>query len=417
MDDLLWKWEPRARQALAELLRHSVKPYQGHEELLWEELLKRLEQSGDPLSPDEAAGILNLADTPSVDEIVNQTASRLRAKLRDTAKTFDDDFGVYINKRTYAICVTKAPPKEWKRTVGPSIGLLLADAADWFVGDLIRGATEVCNSRGYDLLVEVSNGDSRTEARKLQHILQRADGALIVPVAGTSPDSRLLLHEHACVLIDRYLADSGDVCCVHHDDVSAGRQAALYLKEFGCERILIVDQGSRLEDKFAITPLADRIRGCKLQLEGDRTKVRSLPVVGCDEQGGFDALEFFEKKQPLLPTDGIFALTDKLALGCRHYLNSRNPKLDLPLIGAEGQAFGDFLDPPLASIFLDTVEVGRRSAALLISKLQKDELPGSSCPLHVLIPPSLLIASPISGKREKRPIAFPDAATHYSERT
>jgi DNA-binding LacI/PurR family transcriptional regulator len=361
-------------------------------------------------------GISTTAPTGSEKEIVNQIASRLRAKIRDVSNSFIPNPGVYLSKTTYAIHVRQDPPAGWKQTVGPSIGLLLSDPADWFAGKLIQGVVEVSDSHDYDLIVDVSKDDPIIEARKLQHLLERTLGVLIVPASNTVLDPALkrLLQSHECVLVDRYFHDLPGVLCVHHDDVSAGRQAALYLKECACARVLIVDQASRSSDRFAITALEDRAKGCRVEL-GDEIRFRYLPAAGSDEQGGFVALEQFEKKEPLAPNDGIFALTDKLALGCRHYLATRQPPLDLPLIGAEGQPFGDFLTPPFASIEFDIVELGGQAAKVLFAKMQEGDLPRSDCQPHFLTTPTLLKPSLVTGKRERVSICFPDAASYYSE--
>lgn len=411
----LGNWQESERAALARRLRRSLKPSQGHEELLWKELLLRLELSGDPLAPQEAASVMKLSATASVDEITNQIASRLRTKVRDASNSFVPNPGVYLSTQKYALQVTQDPPIGWKQSVGPSIGLLLADAADWFVGELIQGIAEISSSHDYDLLIDISKEYSAVEAMKLQRLLERTHGVLIVPVSTTAFDctSRQFLADHDCVLVDRYFRDLADVPCVHHDDYSAGRQAGLYLKECGSTRVLIVDQASRSTDTFAITALEDRAKGCQKQLSG-HIPVRRLRAAGSDEQGGFDALERFEKNEPLSPNDGIFALTDRLALGCRHYLGTRQPPLELPLIGAEGQQFGDFVMPPLVSIGFDVVEMGRRAAKVLFAKLQEGDLPKSDCQPHFLIAPTLLKALSDSRKRERTPINFPDAAVYYS---
>jgi LacI family transcriptional regulator len=416
-DNRLGNWGPNERRELAARLRCALIPASGKEQLLWGELLRRLERSEGPLNTDDAARIMGVYDYDNTEmqNTVNSVASHLRHKVEALAETLSPNPGVFLSRQTYAILVTQDPPPDWKYILPRSIGLLLADAADWFVGNLLLGVMDACNGCGYDLVLEVSNGDSMTEATKLRHLLERTDGVLMVPVSESAldADSRKLLRERHCVLVDRYLRDSADVLSVHHDDISAGRQAGLYLKENGCSRVLIVDQASRSPSRFDITPLIDRVKGCKLQLHGE-IKTHCLLAAGSDEQGGFDALEQFERKVPLTSGDGIFALTDRLALGCRHYLNTRKPPLNLPLIGSEGQAFGDFLEPPLVSIGFDVVEMGRRAANVLFAKLQNLDLPATDCLPHFLIEPTLLKASPGTQRRVGSPINFPDAAVHYA---
>ena len=85
------------------------------------------------------------------------------------------------------------------------------------------------------------------------------------------------------MLLDRYVHDLTDVPFVHHDDIAVGRGAGAYLKALGCNRILIVSQGSRIGSDFTITPLKNRAAGCQ---EIDGVEVIRLPAAGTDEAGG-----------------------------------------------------------------------------------------------------------------------------------
>lgn len=424
-EDRLKHWQDIDRVELALRLRRLIKFPGGYHRVLWEELVKRLEDPKlDALTVAEAAKVMNIHDDRGTVSVV---ANKVRREVKKASKELVDDPTqdpqIYVSRKAFAICARKDAPKEWAKIVTPSIGLLLADAEDVFVGSLIRGVSEICSKHRYDLVVDVSHEDSHIEVSKLQHMLRRTSGALIVPVGEKMQRGfTQLVQKNPCVLIDRYRPFVPDVPCVHLDDISAGRKAAEYLQELGCSRVLVVDQGSRSSTRFDITPLQDRCDGCKLQLENSGIKVEHLLVAGSDEDGGFQALEQFEKskKGNLLrdkdgDKDGIFALTDKLALGCLHYLNSKQPQLKLPIIGVEGQSFGNFVTPPFASIYFDMVDMGKRAAQVLFARLGKTEMPPTDCPPHFLMTPTLLKPSSVPGKRrEEDTSAFSDAASHYS---
>lgn len=404
-------WKARERQMLSELLRTAIDPT-GHEADLLEELLRRWEDENQKaLTQKDAARVMHIQEYGNWRDSVTQYASRLRRSIREASKTLDPDPQASLTYKKYAIRVKADPPSAWKQTIGPSIGLLLADASDNFVGDLIRGVTEVCGQRGYDLVVDESGDNPTVEMTKLGRLLERTRGVLVVPVSDRSlnPEVQKMLRKHDCVLVDRYLVDLDDVLCVHNDDVSAGRQAAIYLEK--CSRVLIVDQASR-RDNFAITALKDRVRGFRIEFEKHGV-VCHLPIAGWDERGGVKALKQFDELHGLAPGDGIFALTDRLALGCRHYLAER--QLNLPVIGCEGESFGEFMNPLLTSIEFDDIQTGRFAAQVLFAKHLKEPLPPSDCAPHYLIPTTLLKASESSTERDPIPIRFPDAASHYSK--
>jgi DNA-binding LacI/PurR family transcriptional regulator len=413
----LANWTSNELAALARRLRVAVMVAGGPEQLLWNELLRRLGKSLGPLAPEDAVRVMHLESHPNHDKAVNEIAHKLRERIKIASEGLNPSPHVRLAQRTYAIVADdNEPPQGWKQDIGPSIGLLLADATDEFVGRLILGITEVCNAHNYDLVVDVCADDPIAEVKKVKRLVNRTDGLLIVPASSDNsllPSVEQILRDGDCVLIDRYLRELPDVACVHCDDISAGRQAGRFLEKCGCSRVLIVDQGSRSDNNFTITPLEDRAKGCKIQL-GDRIPIRHLPAAGSDEEGGFLALQDFDQKYRLAASDGIFALTDRLALGCKHYLATMTSPLNLPLIGIEGRSFGDYMKPQLASIQFDDVEMGRLAAKVLFAKLQIEKVPPTTeCAPHYLIPPILLEPSTPPTKRKSSPVLFPDAATHY----
>jgi DNA-binding LacI/PurR family transcriptional regulator len=62
--------------------------------------------------------------------------------------------------------------------------------------------------------------------------------------------------------------------------------------------------------------------------------------------------------------DGIFALNDNLAAGCRAALNGANSSL--PVIGFDGQHWGAYLSPPLETMFQDMNVMGARAAEVIL---------------------------------------------------
>ena len=309
------------------------------------------------------------------------------------------------------------PPQEWLYTPIRPLGFLIANAADWFSGQLILGAVEVCRSKGFELIVDVTQDQPEAEDDRLRAMLDRCEGVLMVPVGERllgETAVKLLKTKH-CVLADRYLPGV-NVPSVHNDDISGGRKAAEYLLQNGCKRIIIVGQASEENQQQKLTPIADREWGCRYETR------RRVPIIweqpnGLNEEGGFQTLRKIDRISEINENDGIFALTDKVALGCLDYLRSKGfqwPSTNI--VSFEGQSLGDYIQPNLPSIHADPTAIGRFAATILIAKLRSEPLPQTNCYPHYLVPPSLLLPSEDGGRRKEYPIEYLDREVRYHGR-
>ena len=410
----LANWKGIQRKNLIAQLRESVRPRGEPQEKFFSELLLRMELSEFATSEKkargiearEAATIMGKSWGGTENPATYTPVSILRGQIDKASSQMLLKAGAYLTSPPYKIEVTNDPPD--KKYSQPCIGLILADATDWFVGDVLKGISEASQGR-YDLIVEVSNYSQRAEAKSIKRLAERVSGMLVVPgnnrVAPSAIESLLSL---PCVLIDRYFENVPDLPCVHPADKAAGRFAASYLKGKNCKRILIVDQGPRANEKFSITPLKERQEACNdacLDPDADPI-VTVLSQAGTDEKGGFEALRNFEAGGGRIEnTDGIFALADHVAVGCQSYLSAKHRGLKIPLISVEGHRFGDYTEPPLVSIKFDNFEMGRLAAEILISKIEGRELPNSVSHPHTLIHPSLLAPSSGAERREETSIS------------
>ena len=402
----LANWTDSNRKKLVWRLRQTVTPSGTAEERLFEALVQRMldrepssSRDGEmAITTDQALKILRVENEDRSQ--VYQAAFRLGVLIENASKLLDPNPGAYITRAPYRIEATADPSVFDTSFSAPCIGLILADAADWFVGDVMKGIVQMCQGR-YDVLVEISNYSQQAEAKSINRLAKRVSGLLVIPVSNNVEDTAIeSLLKVPCVLIDRYFENMRDLPCVHPADKAAGKFAAKYLEGKGCKRILVVDQGARDSTQFSITPLKERQDGCaRMAKEGFEVKI--LSQIGTDEEGGFEALKRFERLDEIREGDGIFALADHVAVGCHSYLNANHKGLIVPLISVEGHRFGDYTEPPLTSIKFNNFEMGRLAAEILISKIEDKALPHAATLPHTVIPPRLFAPSSGPSRREE----------------
>jgi LacI family transcriptional regulator len=388
-------WPRNARIWLSELIRYAVynsdvRPYIGGQvQRLFEAILSRWENTEAALNTESANKFVQAKDAKSEVPVV---AGSLRRRIRRIARQkLLAPFKIDFPDRAYRLQVCGAPPAELLRKFPkPAIGLVFPHSADWFFGKLVGGALQACEERGYSLVVKCSEDKAELERKHVEELAATTEGLLIVPVSSRFRTETLkAIEKNNVILVDRYLSGI-DVMCVRGDDVAGGRLAGNYFKNKSCRRVLVVFQKPR-EGQHIVSPLYDRMLGCQ-EVYGENAI--ELDAVGRDEKGGYRALQVFHKQRrgnrgPITKHDGIFALTDKLALGCRRFLAEKTiPVNPANVVGYEGQDFGRYLTPPLVSVKLDDYKMGRVAAEALIEKIEHRVRPDQ--PLRRLLPVSLV---------------------------
>jgi len=153
--------------------------------------------------------------------------------------------------------------------------------------------------------------------------------------------------------------------CILPDDVGGARRATMHLIFGGRQRIAFINGPAKYEATH------QRHQGYREALEAaglvyDSTLVR---VGKWHEQSGYEiARELMQLPQP---PDALFCASDSIAVGALdalHQLGARVPD-DVALVGFDNRHFSQYQRPPLTTIKLPLVEMGRLAGQLLLSAI------------------------------------------------
>lgn len=157
-------------------------------------------------------------------------------------------------------------------------------------------------------------------------------------------------------------SEVGDIPFVDADNATGARHAAQYLLDQGRRRI-----GSIAGPQDMSAGVA-RLQGFQ-QVVGD-----GLVEYGdFSEDSGAKAMAALLDRDPEL--DAVFAASDPMAFGAMRVLKAAGRRIpeDVAVIGFDGSPAGRNSDPPLASVFQPTEEMGREMTRLLLAQLAGDE--------------------------------------------
>jgi DNA-binding LacI/PurR family transcriptional regulator len=154
----------------------------------------------------------------------------------------------------------------------------------------------------------------------------------------------------------------GTIPFVDADNATGARQAAQYLVDQGRQRIASIAGPQDMSAGVA------RLQGFR-QVVGE----------GLVEYGDFSEESGAKAMAALLDRDAeldaVFAASDPMAFGAMRVLKAAGRRIpeDVAVIGFDGSPAGRNSDPPLASVFQPTEEMGREMTRLLLAQLAGDK--------------------------------------------
>jgi LacI family transcriptional regulator len=182
---------------------------------------------------------------------------------------------------------------------------------------------------------------------------------------------------YAVVVQGRRLAN---YCCVLETPGEGGRRAAEILLARGCRNLAV------LTPTLLTETTADRAEAycAEVRRKSGRDAVRVM-AENFTPASGAVALRAHLKKNP--QCDGVFAVTDTLALGAFHVfkeLGRRVPE-DVAVVGVGDHEHADFFDPPLTCVGPVYDHVVQEIVTLLFSLMSRRRVN----PTEVFVPPTV----------------------------
>lgn len=249
-----------------------------------------------------------------------------------------------------------------------TVGVIVADLSNPFVGPVLRGVANGLGSRDLLLIMTESRDSSQELATICDKLLaQRVDGLIVT--AGRYRDRTLLKRvaaEAPTVLAVRELPGSG-IPAVSHDDVSGGTLAAEHFLSLGHTALA---QLTGPQDIWSFEGRGQGFRDTAVSagatcIDVD-TSVR-LPTVEAGRELASALLEQTDN-----PPTAVFAHNDSMAIGAITTFreNGLDCPRDISVVGYNDVPLIDQIQPPLTTIRLPGYELGRLAAELVVSGIE-----------------------------------------------
>lgn len=248
-----------------------------------------------------------------------------------------------------------------------TIGLIVADIANPFFGQLARIIEDEANKFNYIVIFGSSDENSTKSALLIDTFLDRqVDGFIIVPAEGCDQDIKTLVQKEVpFVLVDRYLPEITTNYIVL-DNYRATYEAVNHFISKGFRKIAMIAY------KSSLIHMQERIRGYRQSMIDndleDSIQIQELIYdrVKDDMAKGIESL-----LNGKLKPDALLFATNALSISGLYAIKKfgANVPGDLAVIGFDGSEAFDFFNPQITYIDQPIGEIAKKSVRALLDQI------------------------------------------------
>lgn len=289
-----------------------------------------------------------LKNYPDVSEKTKKAVIELAHNLHYTPNSFA------VNLRT----------KESK-----TIGLIIPEVVHHFFSNVINAIIDEAEKNGYLVIILQSNESIELEKKQVELLInKRVDGILISLSNESNNDEHIqeiIRRNIPFVMFDK-ISKLSKCSKVVIDDQKAAFNAIQHLIDNGCRKIAHIRGPLNPQNSI------DRFIGYKKALEKNNIPFDSKLVYTCENvtfKEGYDFAKQIIEEHPDI--DGIFTITDLVAVGVLSYFNDNKIKIpeQVAVIGFSNWFMSQVVTPKLSTIEQPSHEMGRESFNLLLEEI------------------------------------------------
>jgi LacI family transcriptional regulator len=250
-----------------------------------------------------------------------------------------------------------------------SVGLIIPDITNPFHPLLVRGVEDVLSRAGYSLFLCNSARDIVKEKEYVRILMEKGVDGVILNSSESDCDCQLELLEKRgvpFVLLDRIIEGESASFGVFVDNRQGARMAATHLLSREACSLVFLNGPADLSQSVL------RLAGVKDVLHEKGLPSQVLRVFNGDysiDSGFRLTSDLLDQGKPGKPSfNAIFACNDLMAVGALRALKARGIKVpdQVEVIGFDDIELAHLVEPPLSTVSQPALEMGARSAELLL---------------------------------------------------
>lgn len=250
------------------------------------------------------------------------------------------------------------------------IGVILPKISTDTSSRTVNGMTEVFEAVGYQILLTSTNLDLQKELEHLRLLQNRQVDGIILIATNTS---QALLDEIKASKVPVVVVgqEMAGVPSVTFDDYAAGRHMTGLMIEKGHRRIgyIGVDEADRSVGVLRKQGYLDVMAEHGLHTEDAWVQKGDFSI-----DSGYEAMKRMMHGSTG-PLDGVFAATDRMALGAWRYMKQQGLDIpgDIAIVGIGSSETARFIDPAMTTIEYAHAKAGEAAADIILQILQAEK--------------------------------------------
>jgi LacI family transcriptional regulator len=258
-----------------------------------------------------------------------------------------------------------------------TIGLIIPEVMHHFFSNVINAIIDEAEKNGYLVIILQSNETLELEKKQVELLINKRVDGIIMSLSNESNNDDhikgIVNRKIPFVMFDK-IAKLTNCSKVIINDQKAAFNAIQHLIDNGCKKIAHIRGPLNPQNSI------DRYIGYKKALEKNNIPFDNKLVYTCDKvtfQEGKDFAEQIINEHP--DVDGIFAITDLVAVGALAYFNENNIKIpdQIAVIGFSNWFMSQVITPKLSTVDQPSHQMGIVSFNLLLEEMncRKEEIP------------------------------------------
>ena len=311
---------------------------------------------------------------------LKQIAKELNVSVSTVSKALNDS--PEISEQTKTKIKEYAKLKNYKPNViglnlknrkTKTIGVIIPNILNSFFAKVFSGIEKVADSKGYNVIMCISNESLEKEAHTLEMLSNGTIDGFILSVSEEAQKQnnydhfKEIINDGTPIVMFDRIAEGIDCDKVIVDDFDSALDSTQRLIDLGCKNIALLSS----VDNLSVGKL--RFEGYLKALEKNNIPVNTNLIIRTDSEEDLKVQmeEVFAKNK----IDGIFALEENDSVAALRMGLKKGYKIpeELCIIGfADGILASRRLSPSLTTVSQHGIEIGEEAAKLLIKRLEDD---------------------------------------------
>jgi LacI family transcriptional regulator len=273
--------------------------------------------------------------------------------------------------------------KSLRTSLSKTIGVVIPDITNEFFASIVLAIENYCIPKGYSVFICNTSEDQEKEKMYINDIEAKGVDGLIYLSANNENPIDLTKYSFPVVCMDR-IPYGENMVVVQSDNFSGGYQATTELLKQGCRNILL------LRDERDMSAVINRFEGYRQALYDFGIALNLNLVKYSKVDVNFAKVTITQCVESGVIFDGIFAVTDWLALGALMALKEQNIMVpeDVKIVGFDNISLTQYTSPTLSSIDQDKMALGNLAAEALLDMINNQY--DSSRSKHITVPVNLI---------------------------